>query len=256
MKKILASIWNFIKKAFTWMFSNLKNLFFVIAVVCALVFFFSWRSTKEKLDIAETEIIARNDSVSVYKNKNGELYAQVEGYITDVRELKALNRELYDEVKYLKDNPIVVTKIKTEVKIDTLVIRDTVEQIGADIYRSNFNYNDEWASINGQSVFDLNKWQSTTYINGINLKANMWFDVIEKNKNDLAFIARTDNPYVSINNLSGAVVSPEQSKALKRRFQKPWGIMVGIGGTATIYNGRCIVVPGLQLTLGYQIVRF
>ena len=253
MKAILKKMWKWIKSVFKWIFSNFKNFFLVILTVLAIVFFFSWKHAEKT---AERVQIEAADTLTAYKNKNGELYAQIQGYIVDNRELKELNEELYQEVKNLKDNPIVVTKTEFVIQIDTLEIRDTVYQEAEGIFSSKFRYENQWVTIDGKSMFDLNKMNSTTYINDISLYADMYFDIVEKNKKEFAFIARSSNPYLHINNMSGAIVSPESSKMLKRRFQKPWGIMVGVGGTATIYNGRCIVVPGLQLTLGYQIVRF
>lgn len=250
---ILNKIWQSIKSAFKWIFSSFKNFALVVLVPLSIVLFFLWRHTDNTFTQYKNEA---TDTLTVYVNKTGELYSQIQAYIVDNNELKTLNEDLYQEVKNLKDNPIVVTKTEFVLQIDTLVLRDTVYQESATTFSSNFRYTDDWATIDGKSVFDLEKMNSTTYINNIALYADLYFDVIEKNKKELAFIARSTNPYVFINNLSGAIVSPETSAVLKRRLQKPWGVMLGVGATATIYNGKTIVVPGLQLTVGYQLIRF
>ena len=123
LNDILTLIWNFLKKAFKWTFSDWKNLVMIAALIAAICLYFNYSSVKEKYNNVIREYA---DSVTVYQNKIGELYAQNTAYITDIKNLKESNRELYDEVKHLKDHPIIVTKYKTVTEYKEIHVTDTV----------------------------------------------------------------------------------------------------------------------------------
>jgi hypothetical protein len=59
-----------------------------------------------------------------------------------------------------------------------------------------------------------------------------------------------------ITDMDGYLVSPEKSKVLKKTFNRPWGVMIGAGCTATVYDGKILLLPGINLTLGYKILSF
>ena len=82
--------------------------------------------TKKELAKTKIELVEANDSTFVYKNKVGELYAARETYIADINQLKQTNEDLYEKYKNLKDHPIVIEKIKTIVKIDSIQVKDSL----------------------------------------------------------------------------------------------------------------------------------
>ena len=61
---------------------------------------------------------------------------------------------------------------------------------------------------------------------------------------------------MQINNIEGCMLSPEDSKVIKERFDKRWAVVVGAGPAMTVVNGQLKIVPGLQLTLGYKLISF
>ena len=69
-------------------------------------------------------------------------------------------------------------------------------------------------------------------------------------------MTKCDNPYVQINNIEGAIVSPEQSKVFKKRFNRPWGVMIGVGPSITVIDNTVRIYPALQLTVGYKFISF
>jgi hypothetical protein len=83
----------------------------------------------------------------------------------------------------------------------------------------------------------------------------LYLDLIEKDKT-LQFVVKADNPYLLINNINGAVISPEKSKVLKERFNKPWGVIVGVGPSVVVVGNAVKIYPALQLTLGYKLISF
>ena len=100
--------------------------------------------------------------------------------------------------------------------------------------------------MNNTGVFTLDKLQ---------FNCDITSDIIEKDGN-LYFISKSNNPYLTITNTDGYMLSPEKSKLLKKRFNKPWGVMIGVGGTLTLYDNNVRFLPGINLTIGYKILSF
>ena len=236
--------------------SDWKNILIAVLIITAMVLYFNYRHAQRKLNFAEAEKIELADSISEYKNKVGELYSSKETYITTIKDLKKLNSDLSAEVKKLKDNPLVVTKIEYETKIETIYIKDSLEYNDTlKTYKSSFNYEDRWAQIGGFTMFDFCNMNSYTMLNNINFTGNFYFDVIEKNKK-LYTAVRSDSPYIQINNIESAILSPENSKVLKQHFRRPWGIAAGLGASVVIVNGTVKVCPAVSVIVGYKFIDF
>lgn len=254
--KVGKSILDVIVKGFKWIFSSFKNFIIVLLTILCLVGACSLYRTKKDLERTKIELVESQDTTIIYKNKIGELYAARETYIADNKELKAANEELYKELKNLKDHPTIIEKIETVTKIDSVYIKDNVVVDAlSNICTATFNFTDKYYSIYGATTLDISNKAANTSIYNIKIPATFTTDVIEKNKK-LYFLAKCDNPYVQINNIEGAIVSPEQSKVFKKRFNRPWGIMIGVGPSITVVNNTVKVYPALQLTIGYKVISF
>lgn len=196
------------------------------------------------------------DSLNTYANKYNEIYTANHMYIANLEQIKNENTALYDEIKSLRDNPIIVTKIKTVYEIDTLTIESFV---GFDTVSGNFNsdfgYCDEWSDLHGNFTGNVFTNNGTFTLDKLKFNTNITADVIEK-KGNLYFIAKADNPYMTITNTEGYMLSPENSKVLRKALNRPWGVMVGLGCTATVYDNNVKILPGINLTLGYKILSF
>ena len=238
-------------KFLKWMLGNWKNFLLVLFFVLSLVFFFNMKSLEGKY---ENIIQKKDDEISLYKNKAGELYSQNETYVTDIKNLKISNEELYAEVKKLKDNPIIVTKIKTETVIKEKEVHDTVYQKDGN-FVVEFKETDPWYGIYGKTSINPEDMAASTVLDSLYFKDDLTVDLIEKGK-ELSFIVKSANPYSRINNINGAVISPEQSKVLKKRFDSKWNIVGGVGPSLILINGEFKVVPAVQVTIGRKIFSF
>ena len=244
-KKILNAIWK-------WITARWQNLAIVVLLILCMSTCVRYQTMKERY---ESQIQIVSDSMTEYRNKVGELYAERTINIASIRELKASNTELYEEVKNLKDHPIVVTKVVTETVLQPITVHDTVTIDPEGRYTFPIQYTDDWCMIRGRSSFDADLMMGEAVFDTIAFPDSLWVDLIDKD-GTLAFIARSSNPYTRINNLNGAVLSPEKSKALAARFERKWVLSIGCGATATWVDNRFMVVPGLQLTFGRKILSF
>lgn len=248
---------NILLKLFKWVFSKVERVIIAVLLVLLCVFAIKYKSMERDYNKLTVDYINSQDTVMTYKNKLGESYSMVQMLITDKNTLKRTNAELYTEIKNLKDNPLIVTKTEIVYKIDTLQLNtDTVYVNPSKTeYTNYFSYDDTWCNIRGHNVLNIDKNTSRTLIDSLSMSSSLYVDVIEKDKS-LMFITRADNPYLQINNIDGAVVSPENSKVLKKKFNKPWGVMIGVGPSVTVMNNTVKVYPAVQLTLGYKIISF
>ena len=248
MSKIVKAIYLFLSV----ILKNWKNFVIFVLIILGLILYFKWRSSESELNRIKIET---TDSLTTYKNKVGELYTQRNTDILTIKELRSKNTELYDEVKNLKDNPIVVTKIKYDTKIKEITMHDTayVDTIG--VYSFPMKYYDQWCSLYGRSTIDTNMMIGTAKIDSLSIPNTITVDLIEKDK-QLSFVAKSDNPYCKINNVIGSVISPENSSVLKKRFDKKWVVAAGIGPTLTYTDDKIKVVPGIQITVGRKLFGF
>lgn len=238
---------NFISSKFIFL------IIFAVLFICLTVSVSRCNSYKKQYMNSYREY---RDSVALYVNRFNESYAMNNAYIADIAAIKRENEELYNEIKSLKDNPVIVTKIKTKYVFDTVYIEPEFvsDTITGDFF-ANLSYNDEWNNFSGRFVGNMYSGNSIFSIDKMELNCSLTTDLIEKDGR-LYFVTKTDNPYLRINNIDGYLVSPEKSKMLRKQFDRPWGVSVGVGCTATVYNSSILLVPGVQLTLGYKILSF
>ena len=241
-----------IKNIFVWIFKDWKHTVIVSSLIALVILSFKYKNLKNDFNYIQN---TAQDTLTVYKNKVGELYSQQKTYIIEIKDLKKSNSELYDEVKNLKDNPVVVTKVQMVTKFKDKIIKDTVTVDPSGKYNFNMNYKDQWVNLYGRSTFDISTMIGTTKFDSISFPNTITIDLIEKN-NQLSFIAKSDNPYCQINSLNGSILSPEKSSVIKKRFDKKWSVVVGIGPTVSVYDSNIILLTGLQVTIGRKIFAF
>jgi hypothetical protein len=221
-------------------------------------------------------IAALNDTIRSYKTKNGELVYEKYALISKVGELGKYSNDLEEEIKKLKDNPIVVVKYKT-----------VVEHIpfGVPVY-PDFE-NATWSPDSSYALLPF-KWSyDTTYSNGnartlsgefiVKIENTMGASVkdfmvtedklnisfttgLTENKDGLIEIFITsDYPGFRPTSIEGALIDPRDSKVIKKYFPpKRWGLGIygGYGVHLNPTNGD--FGHGLQLGLGvsYNILQW
>ena len=255
--QILKTIYQYIKIGLKWIFSNLERAIIILLCFIILILGMKYCSSEKELAKTKAELIENVDTLTTYKNKLGELYTERETYITDAKTLKYLNDSLYKEYKYLKDHPTVIVKTETVFKVDSIyvehnpVVADTLKKT----YTADFNVLEQYYNIAGTTTFNLKQLTAQTMFKTISFPANFTTDLVERN-NKLYFITKCDNPYVQINNIEGAVISPENSKLLNKKYNNPWVLALGIGPSVTVIDGKIKVIPAINLTLGFKIIDF
>lgn len=221
-------------------------------------------------------ISALNDTMRSYKTKNGELVYEKYALISKINDLGGYSKELEEEIKKLKDNPIVIVKYKT-----------IVEHIpfGVPVYPDYENMS--WSSDSSYALLPF-KWSyDTTYSNGnsrtlsgefmVKMDTNTTTSIknfiisedklnlslttgLTENKDGLVEIFITsDYPGFKPTNIEGTLIDPRESKVIKKYFPpKRWGVGIygGYGINLNPTNGD--LGHGLQLGVGvsYNIIQW
>ena len=242
------------KKFFTWLFNNLKFKDYLLIGLLMLTCLFYIRSNYYYNKSLTPTIVYNTDSLSTYKNKLNEEYAMNLAYVQTIKQLKEGNDELSLELQKLKDNPVVITKEKIKFKVDTIyTVSDNIEKTDS-THILNWHYNDnEYYSLNGTTSVKNDFTSFNTRINNLLVNTDLSINIIEKD-NKLQVIGNSTNPYVHINNMSGVVIDPTESKVLKKLYkQKKWGIgpAVNLGITS---DGK--LKPSIGISAQYSLIQF
>ena len=208
---------------------NWKNILLVILFFIVVILVMSTTCTSNKLNIVENNLAAMNDTLHTYKMKNGELMYEKQGYILEKEELQKYldisKSEVKDLEKKLGSALATISKLKTQVRVDTIHTIDSVYVDQDSVYNTIFRYNDNWLSLNGVTKFGFNPLFTKTTINNITMDANLKIGMSKDNK----WFATSDNPYLNFTSIEGANLDSPKQKNWSLSLQFGLGAFVGYG---------------------------
>lgn len=174
--------------------------------------------------ILEQNFKAATDTIEVLKLKNGELLYEKSAFILKENELQTQLSLSKDEIKELKKKIggiNTITKIETQVEFDTIYIKNN--SIGPSQF--SFEYNDNWLKLKGLSTKD------TTQIYDISVP----IDLVVGMSKDYNIFVKSDNPYLKVNNIEGAVVD---RNIFEKKSSWSHGVSIGFGIQYGLSNKR------------------
>lgn len=199
---------------------NWKDVLLIILAILTTSFIMSTSCTKQKLDVAENNVSALTDTISVYKLKTGELLYEKQGYIAEKEQLSTFigvqECEIKELEKKLNSAVSTISKLNQEVKVDTLKMIDSV-YLYDDETRNNFSFSNEWLSLSGTTIYKDCKFSTT--LNSLSMDVPLKVGTTKDN----SWFVTTENPYVSFSSIEGASIE----KAKPKRFSV--GIHTGVG---------------------------
>lgn len=239
-----------------WIIIALGIIILLFGIGCGIYY--------HKYQKAEGQMIIWNDSAYIYKNKYDEEYAAKNTYILKAEQLQAYNDELYKEYKSLKDNPIVITKTEVVTNIDSVNTNTHNVTSNDTLLAWCWDASDkDYYKISGESTANFNDPDSSkTFIENMQVNANLTLDVID-NGEQLAVIAKSDNPYMNLGVKQSVIIDPMNSPTLKNYYKpKRWGLSVYLGagvnvGYDPIHNGLGINFgPSAGIAVTYDLVQW
>lgn len=201
------------------------------------------KCSKDKSEY-RNNIEALNDSIRYVQDKNGNLVATKLAFEAQLKDLKLLNSDLYDELESLrkKGNDITsgvhVSGTVQNPKQDTIYIvsQDTIERG----FEKNFAFNNEFRKLEGRVSYSDNQV-------GLNIdRDEMYFDytIAIDNKNNI--LIRSTNPYIVYKEISGFQIPKEKKKR--------WYLGPSISAGYDPISGR--FSPTVGVSIGYGILRW
>ena len=177
--------------------------------------------TQTQLDIATQNYKAASDSLHVMILENHELLYEKEAYILKEKELNTRIGVTEDEIKEmkkrLKSSIDYITKMEGLVQVDTVYTTDTLYYTIDSIPIIKFDYNDLWLSLSGETILYDKSPQTSIY--NIQIPLALQTGLTTNN----SIFVKTDNPYVNITSLEGAIVEGKKP-TINFRHELQFGI--------------------------------
>lgn len=254
--------------------SFIKSKVFIALVIIGLIVLnaMQWSRIKElkrQQDISDINIIALNDSLKYQRLKNGDLQVSIASFVASEKELKELNKKLYDEVKDQKGRVIALTDAIVQLRQDSatlkkyLVEKDKIIkkllQPDENTYIAPWSLTYKYDSVNydvfaGKTYIGIGKkdplellhldTELTSRLTQIEL---IWGHKVENNQ--YRVFIQSGYPGFTVAQMQGVLIDPNTNPDIKKLIKKKhWftGFSVGIGaaGGFNITDGKYGLVVG------------
>lgn len=194
-------------------------------------------------DQYKNNIEALNDTIHYYKNKNNELIATKKIFQTDIKTLKLLNEDLYQQIKSLKAKGDITSGtyfsgVINNPEQDTtyIVLHDTIDR---GFYKE-FAFNNEYRILEG----NVNYTNDTIGVNINKDQVKFDYTLAIDDKNNIYI--KSSNPYVQYNEISGFQIPKQKTKHFYI------GPSVNLGYDP-IHNK---ISPTIGISIGYGLFKF
>lgn len=233
---------------------NISTLLLIVTIIFVILYLHQCNrnsNLKDKLEISKMNQIALNDTISTYESRNGTLVYEKSILIASKKELKDLNRDLYDEVKDLKKNPKIIFKENIVVKHDTTrletkIVRYPDGSIGLNWNRDTTFSKGNFQKLAGETRFKLDSnGVSTDVITSLNTNEfGISFTTgLTKGKDTYEIFIKSDYPGFTVTDIQGAII--DKDMIMTNESSIVFGPSIGYGGVINntgFHNGVIIGV--------------
>lgn len=229
----------------------MKKSTIILLIIEALLFFSIFGCVKscdnKQLAISQQNLKAAQDTIEMLYMENGELAYEKSLYILSENQLQnqlsISKSELIDIKKKFGDLSLLI-KSNNEIRIDT--VYSTIDSI---IYINDttnhyFKYNDDWLSLEGQSM--ILDGSGKTILYNIKVPTPISIGLTE----DYRVFIKSPNPYLSITEIDGAIL--DNSKFNQNKSHWSHGIQIGLGIQYGLFNKELDIGPQIGYSLQYN----
>ena len=244
-----------------------RNILLVLAIVFLFLFIRSCNGNDRQINTLKQNVFTLKDSLRTYKDKTGQLVYEKGALISENGDLKSLNVDLANEVKNLKDHPLVVIKTVVKVVHDTTYIE--IKSTNPGKWNGNtFTQNFEWDLNNKYSLenYRLIEGNFDIYVDSTfklstskmkiikdELSMSMSTGLTENKDGILEIFVKSDYPGFKVSKLDGALIDPKKSDVLKKYFPpKRWGLGLYAGYGVSINPTTFSPATCIQIGVGVQ----
>ena len=241
---MLNKIWEWIK--------SIDKKVIIISIIEALIFIFVIISisqcSSQKIKNLDQNFIASRDKITELTLENGKLLAERSAYIVKNNELEEIlnitKQEKKDIERKLNDKIAYISTIESNIRVDTLELVNTIIIKDSSTINIGFNYDDKWVKFSGSSYYKNGK--SKTSIFDININTPLKVGLT----NDLTIFVESENPYLNITNIEGAVIDGSTLHPKKKRWN--FSLQGGIGVHYGLFRQKVDVGPYIGAGISYN----
>lgn len=260
----------------SWLTDSKNQKIVLIGIVVVLILFL-WRGCQDRKALesanlqAANNLLAMQDTVRIEKTKNGEIQFVKDAFITDLKNLKDMNIDLYNEVKDQRKNIFYISQMTASIR-DSLKRQSSGDKAtfnpgtGFDQISWNFDtLGTDWSrTLNGKSLFtvkldSIGKYTVTPKYSVLdNFNQTMKITTgIQESKTQPGMpeiFIRSSYPGMVFTDINGAIVNPEDlKKFLPSPKPKNWsfGPYIGLGYGITLESTPRLA-PTFNIGLGVQ----
>jgi hypothetical protein len=194
----------------------LNTILMIVIVVLALLYLKQCNRSSNlnsDLKIANMNQLVLNDSITTYKDKAGDLTYQKGILIASEKELKDLNKELYNEVKDLKGNPKIVIQERIRIKevpfaVPTYITQYPDGYTGLNWRRDTTYSAGNYQYLSGETKFiydSLGIRNPTTFINTNEIGIS-FITGIKEGKDHYEIFIKSDYPGFTVTDIQGSIL--------------------------------------------------
>ena len=259
---------------------NREFLLLALVAVLAILFFKSCSNAraaeaemKRNQDIHDQNLRALNDTITLVRNKAGDLVAEKSSFVSTIEDLEKANKDLYDETQ--KEIGRLNSIIKSNVTASTggFVVSNELKRYpdgntyGLLFEKSSVDSTLKW-TVEGESRFkltgqNLEAGETEIFKNEMNLSIVLGFK--KQDNGDYKVFARSASPNVTFDSLSGVLIIPKPDEVdpiftpgITKEKNKKFGVGVqlGYGALFDFKNQRLSSGPYFGLGISYNIIKF
>lgn len=246
---------------------NQRNLL-IVGVIILIICLRSCGPSEGEINSLNQNIIALNDSIRTYKGNDSKLVFEKSALISENGNLKTLNKGLSDEVKKLKDNPIVIIKTTIKIVHDTIKVPVYISGTSWSTDSTKVTRHLDWKYEKEHSIgnyrkiegsFDatvdtsLNLTTSPMHITTDETGMSLTTGLTENERGLLEIFVKSDYPGFVVTQLDGALIDPKKSDVLKKYFPpKRWALGVYAGYGCYFDPAAIRIGTGIQIGIGLQ----
>jgi len=201
------------------------------------------------------------DSVRIIKNRHGEDIFLKNTLVADSKELKVLNRSLYEDLRRMEGKVKYISSIVSEIKnAEPITINNTVKELPDGTRELAWMYQNQFDSINsrtleGNSRFSLDTAKGKiivldkgTTITRDEIKIKLSTGLTDLNESYQIFV-KTDYPGVKFDKIDGAILDKKMFlKKKEKTFIFGPSINAGLGFNSTFRRIEPQISLGVSLT--------
>lgn len=214
---------------------------------------------EQENSVAQSNIDALNSQIETTQRKNGFLLGEKGALQAELGDLRELNSDLAEQVEDLENNPITITEVVVETRVDTIVDIPTAgEYLGEDRFRLTWEYENsgDWGSrlLRGTNEFnilggeELTGVQTDILADQFSLRLRTGFR--ETGDGRLRVYVETDYPNIDFTSIEGAIVDKDYFLQNNQSDGRNWviGPQVGVG-----IGSNSKITPTIGIGVTYNV---